>query len=250
MTIINMAGGKSSKPIVVEAVEDTPSTLPHTYTPREGVDYLSSVTVGKDPNLVPGNVKKDVSIFGTVGTYEPQISPINTEKLGLARSGLGFNLSFPSSVSLEWIEYESENPMVFGYSSSFTGYIAYQDFIIQGWASTINTSVNVNKLIIPTHISNPITISGEYLCNYTNNADFITGFPLSNGDIVDMQGYIVSSANQTFPLVNENNPMRVRGVVENGGIRVTFPEITLTFVSSNTLTNLIFAPYIATKVTE
>ena len=70
MTIINMAGGKSSKPIVVEAVEDTPSTLPHTYVPREGVDYLSSVTVGKDPNLVPGNIKKDVSIFGTVGTLE------------------------------------------------------------------------------------------------------------------------------------------------------------------------------------
>ena len=68
MTIINMAGGKAQKPIVVEAVEDTPSTLPHTYEPREGVDYLSSVTVGKDPNLVPGNVKKDVSIFGTVGT--------------------------------------------------------------------------------------------------------------------------------------------------------------------------------------
>ena len=70
MTIINMAGGKAQKPIVVEAVEDTPSTLPHTYVPREGVDYLSSVTVGKDPNLVPENVKKDVSIFGTVGTLE------------------------------------------------------------------------------------------------------------------------------------------------------------------------------------
>lgn len=70
MTIINMSGGKPAKPIVVEAVEDTPSTLPHTYVPREGVDYLSSVTVGKDPNLVPENVKKDVSIFGTVGTLE------------------------------------------------------------------------------------------------------------------------------------------------------------------------------------
>lgn len=70
MTIINMSGGKPAKPVVVEAVEETPSTLPYTFTPREGVDYLSSVTVGKDPNLVPGNVKKDVSIFGTVGTLE------------------------------------------------------------------------------------------------------------------------------------------------------------------------------------
>ena len=70
MTIINMSGGKPAKPIVVEAVEETPSTLPYTFMPKEGVDYLSSVTVGKDPNLVPGNVKKDVSIFGTVGTLE------------------------------------------------------------------------------------------------------------------------------------------------------------------------------------
>ena len=70
MTIINMSGGKPAKPVVVEAVEETPSTLPYTFSPREGVDYLSSVTVGKDPNLVPENVKKDVSIFGTVGTLE------------------------------------------------------------------------------------------------------------------------------------------------------------------------------------
>lgn len=68
MTIINMTGGPAPKPIVVEAVEETPSTLPHTFVPREGVDYLSSVTVGKDPNLVPENVKKDVSIFGVEGT--------------------------------------------------------------------------------------------------------------------------------------------------------------------------------------
>lgn len=70
MTIINMTGGPAPKPIVVEAVEETPSTLPHTFLPREGVDYLSSVTVGKDPNLLPGNVKKDVTIFGTTGTLE------------------------------------------------------------------------------------------------------------------------------------------------------------------------------------
>ena len=70
MTIINMSGGKPAKPVVVEAVEETPSTLPYTFSPREGVDYLSSVTVGKDPNLVPENVKKDVSIFGVMGTYQ------------------------------------------------------------------------------------------------------------------------------------------------------------------------------------
>ena len=85
MTIINMSGGKPAKPVVVEAVEETPSTLPYTFSPREGVDYLSSVTVGKDPNLVPENVKKDVNIFGTVGTLETEggtvILPRNSDLL-------------------------------------------------------------------------------------------------------------------------------------------------------------------------
>lgn len=70
MTIINTVGGPAPKPIYVEAVEDTPSTLPHTYQPSEGYDYLSSVTVGADPNLQAGNIKQGVSIFGVEGTLE------------------------------------------------------------------------------------------------------------------------------------------------------------------------------------
>ena len=33
-------------------------------------DYLDSVTIIKDDNLTPENIKKDVEIFGIVGTYE------------------------------------------------------------------------------------------------------------------------------------------------------------------------------------
>ena len=33
-------------------------------------DYLDSVTIIKDDNLIPENIKKDVNIFGVVGTYE------------------------------------------------------------------------------------------------------------------------------------------------------------------------------------
>lgn len=93
MTIINMSGGKPAKPVVVEAVEETPSTLPYTFSPREGVDYLSSVTVGKDPNLVPGNVKKDVTIFGTVGTLESggegEFTPITNSTICWTWFGFG-----------------------------------------------------------------------------------------------------------------------------------------------------------------
>ena len=33
-------------------------------------DYIDSVTIIKDENLIPENIKKDVNIFGVVGTYE------------------------------------------------------------------------------------------------------------------------------------------------------------------------------------
>ena len=33
-------------------------------------DYIDSATIIKDENLIPENIKKDVNIFGIVGTYE------------------------------------------------------------------------------------------------------------------------------------------------------------------------------------
>ena len=37
-------------------------------------DYIDSATIIKDDNLIPENIKKDVNIFGVVGTYEGGIS--------------------------------------------------------------------------------------------------------------------------------------------------------------------------------
>ena len=103
MTIIKMSGGKPAKPIVVGAVEETPSTRPHTFLPREGVDYLSSVTVGKDPNLVPENVKKGVSIFGVSGSYEAQVS---TDVLDMPPMNAYGNTMFQVLLSLDALEHE------------------------------------------------------------------------------------------------------------------------------------------------
>ena len=47
-----------------------PSATSQTVLPDQGDDGLSQVTVSGDANLVAGNIKKDVSIFGVTGTLE------------------------------------------------------------------------------------------------------------------------------------------------------------------------------------
>ena len=73
-------------------------------------DYIDSATIIKDDNLIPENIKKDVNIFGVVGTYESGSSggyDVNVYNIGGGNGidmivkfsdGTGLRVNFPFSL--------------------------------------------------------------------------------------------------------------------------------------------------------
>lgn len=73
----------------------TPTASGFTVQPDTGYDALGSVAVNGDDNLVAGNVKKDVAIFGVTGSYTGSMPTLRT--VTISRSGSTLTISNPSS---------------------------------------------------------------------------------------------------------------------------------------------------------
>lgn len=76
MPLINRVGGGGAKLHANKNV--TPGTSPQYITPDSGYDGMKQVTVWGDYDLIPGNIKKGVEIFGVAGEYGAEEATIET----------------------------------------------------------------------------------------------------------------------------------------------------------------------------
>lgn len=67
---IKVTGTAKASVPTLQAKTVTPSSAEQTVTPDSSYDGLSSVTVEGDTNLVAENIKRGVSIFGVIGSFE------------------------------------------------------------------------------------------------------------------------------------------------------------------------------------
>lgn len=245
MTIINMSGGKPAKPIVVEAVEETPSTLPYTFLPKEGVDYLSSVTVGKDPNLVPENVRKDVSIFGVSGSYEAQVS---TDVLDMPPMNSHGNTMFQVLLSLDALEHE---PVSKTGTYDHINTANMTSLYTTGADGRVDTAITKGALTT----SNFYTEGNVYLCHADISAGTVSnlnwnGSPLmepASGEpplryrMVGNAGVISSGTappfNPSYPTTSELEPIEITVEIPYQSVwnrcSVTMPDIKRDFYMNN-----------------
>ena len=140
---IKVTGTAKASVPTLQAKTVTPSSAEQTVTPDSSYDGLSSVTVEGDTNLVAENIKRGVSIFGVVGSFEGSggsgggSSSYNCEAYHITSASAKLNFTTAGTVKV-W----GYGTLTSGYSTSVCAFVGDGYYKGAQWGSPTKTQAS------------------------------------------------------------------------------------------------------------
>lgn len=214
--------GSGTATPVLQAKVVTPSASSQKVSPDNGYDGLSEVTISGDADLVAGNIKSGVNIFGVIGTYEGDNSDGASVYIWNKRSGTGesFTLGEPETVtvatwsisntaSAETIRMASSVQVINGelslvnpttlslYWTSSSNYNADDYDLLRGKYVSGNSgsSISSSEFYYIPSTSTPTS----FVTQYGNSMIFREVRPLSVAEGGEIVGYVTSHTRDAYP---------------------------------------------------
>lgn len=128
----------------------TPSTKSQVIKPDEGIEFmsavnLSAVTSSIDPDIQPGNIKKDITILGVEGTYTGDLVLEDLKTVNPVKAG---SIVVPSS-GYDAMEQVKINPVTASIDSNIQPQNIKKDITILGVEGTYEPEPTQEKTVTP-----------------------------------------------------------------------------------------------------